>query len=113
MVAIPRMKERGTTSEGLRAKILEAIDEGLRTVLGESCSRAIYYYFQTRTGLRIEDAVDRPEALASFLRGMFMAGAQVLERKIVERLCAKLQLDPREVSASDLATLVRALLSEK
>jgi len=99
-------------ADKLRAKVLKAIDEGFREVLGESSSRAIYY-FQMRTSLKIEDAVERPEALVSFLRDMFKAGAQVLERKIIEKLCASFGINPGEVGGADLATLVKRILSEK
>ena len=93
--------------------MLKAIDEGFREVLGDTGSRAIYYYFQMRAGLKIEDAVKRPEALVSFLRDMFKAGAQVLERKIIEKLCASFGINPGEVGGADLATLVKRILSEK
>jgi hypothetical protein len=85
-----------TLGEERKAKVLEAIDEGFREVLGESSSRAIYYYFRMRTGLKIEDAVERPEALVSFLRDMFKAGAQVLERRVFEKLCVAFEVNPGE-----------------
>jgi hypothetical protein len=107
------MGGRGTSAEELKAKVLKAIDEGFREVLGDTGSRAIYYYFQMRAGLKIEDAVKRPEALVSFLRDMFKAGAQVLERKIIEKLCASFGINPGEVGGADLATLVKRILSEK
>jgi hypothetical protein len=46
--------------------------------LGDTGSRTIYYYFQMRTSLKIEDAVERPEALVSFLRDMFKTGLRSL-----------------------------------
>jgi len=99
--------------EERKAKVLEAIDGGFKEVLGDTGSRTIYYYFQMRTGLKIEDAVERPEALVSFLRDMFKAGAQVLERKIIEKLCASFGINPGEVGGADLATLIKRVLSEK
>jgi hypothetical protein len=41
-VASPEM--RGTTTEELRAKALKAINEGFKEVLGDTGSRAIYYF---------------------------------------------------------------------
>jgi hypothetical protein len=81
--------------------------------LGDTGSRTIYYYFQMRTGLKIEDAVERPEALVDFLRDMFKTGAQVLERKIIEKLYASFGINPGEVGGADLATLIKRVLSEK
>jgi hypothetical protein len=100
-------------ADELKAKVLKAIDEGFREVLGESSSRAIYYYFQMRTGLKTEDAVERPEALVSFLRDMFKAGAQVLERRVFEKLCVTFGVNPGEVEGADLVTLIRRVLSKK
>jgi len=108
------MVERQRPSSGeLKAKMLEAIDECLKELLGESCAKAVYYYLQLHTGLRLEDVVDRPEAFVSFLREMFRAGAQILERKVVEKLCAKLEVDQREVGGADLASLMKKLLPER
>ena len=109
----PRMEGQRPSGDELKAKMLKTMDGCLKELLGESCARAIYYYLQMRTGLRLEDVVDRPEAFVGFLREMFRAGAQVLERKIVEKLCAKLDINPREVEGVDLASLIRTLLSEK
>jgi len=112
-VAPPQVGGRGAASEELRAKVLEAIDEGLKDVLGESCAKSIYYYFQMCTGLRVEDVVERPEAFVSFLRDMFKAGAQVLERKVVERLCTKFGVNPGDVRGVDLVSLIRMFSSKK
>jgi hypothetical protein len=61
-------------------------------------------------GLKMENVV---EALVSFLRDMFKAGAHVLERKIVEELCASFGINPGEVRGADLATLIKRILPEK
>jgi hypothetical protein len=66
-----------------------------------------------RTGLKIEDAIERPEALVSFLRDMFKAGAQVLERRVFEKLCVAFEVNPGEVEGADLVTLIKRILSEK
>jgi hypothetical protein len=103
----------GTSAEELKAKAFKAIDEGFKEVLGDTGSRAIYYYFQVLTGLKIEDAVERPEALVSFLRNMFKAGAQVLERRVFEKLCVTFGVNPGEVEGADLVTLIKRILSKK
>ncbi len=109
----PKWRGRQTSAEELRTETLRAIDEGFKELLGDSCSRAVYYYFHMRTGLRVEDVVDRPEALVGFLREMFGAGAQVLERGLVKRLCAKFGINPRDVEGADLASLIKALTSKE
>ena len=103
----------GMSAEELRVKALKTIDEGFREVLGDTGSRAIYYYFQVLTGLKIEDVIERPEALVSFLRNMFKAGAQVLERRVFEKLCVAFEVNPGEVEGADLVTLIKRILSKK
>jgi len=44
---------------------------------------------------------------------MFRAEAQVVERRIVERLCARFGVDVREVGGLDLVNLIKALTSKR
>lgn len=71
--------------------LLEAISEGL-TVFGENVRHTIYYYLKKDHGLRREDIPKNPEAFHTGLRAIFGSGASVIERHILERLCAKLGL---------------------
>ena len=103
----------GALAREPKAEIVKVIDESLGELLGEPCLRAIYYYFQLRTGLRPEDVADRPEAFVAFLREMFRAGAQVVERRIAERLCARFGVDVRDVGDLDLVNLIKALTSKR
>jgi len=48
-----------------------------------------------------------------FLRDMFKAGAQVLERRVFEKLCVAFEVNPGEVEGADLVTLIKRILSEK
>ncbi len=112
-MASPQNGGRGTPVREPKAEVVRAIDESLGELLGEPCSRAIYYYFQLRTSLRSEDVADRPEAFVGFLREMFRAGAQVIERRIAERLCARFGVDVRDVGGLDLVNLIKALTSKR
>jgi hypothetical protein len=65
----------------------KALDEGLRSVLGESVTKAIYYHFEEKSGLKVEEALERPEgskAFTRFLKEFFDHGYDALERIIVE-----------------------------
>ena len=79
----------------------------------ESCSRAIYYYLQMRTSLRLEDVAKKPEGLVGFLREMFRAEAQVLERRVSQELCAEFGINPGEIEGADLASLIKRILSRE
>jgi hypothetical protein len=68
---------------------LRALDEGLRGGLGGSVMKALYYYFEERTGLKVEEVFGRPngpEAFLRFLREFFDYGYEVLEKVMVEVL---------------------------
>jgi hypothetical protein len=68
---------------------LRALDEGLRSVLGESVTKALYYHFEEKTGLKVEEVFGRPngpEAFLRFLREFFDYGYEVLEKVMVEVL---------------------------
>jgi len=67
----------------------KALDEGLRSVLGESVTKALYYHFEEKSGLRVEEALERPEgpkAFLCFLREFFDYGYDALEKVMVEVL---------------------------
>lgn len=99
--------------EELESRILRAIDKGLKEVLGEACTKSVYYYFQMRTGLQVKDIVKRPETFIDFLRDMFKAGAQVIEKRIREKLCAMFEVDLMSIEDADVVGLIRKLLAKK
>jgi len=71
------------------------LDEGLRSVLGESAAEALYRHFEERTGLRREELLERPkalEALDRFLWTLFDFGYEVLERAVLSALRKRLGL---------------------
>jgi hypothetical protein len=44
---------------------------------------------------------------------MFKAGAQVLERRVFEKLCVAFEVNLGEVEGADLVTLIKRILSKK
>lgn len=81
--------------EDFDSVLLKAVDEGLM-ILGVSVRVAVYYYLEKDHGLRREDVPKNPEAFDKGLRTIFSSGALVIERHILERLCAKLGLTYKE-----------------
>lgn len=75
--------------------LLEAVDEGL-AVFGESVAHTVAYYLKKNHGLRREDIPKNPETFDTGLKTIFGFGASVIERHILERLYAKLQLTYEE-----------------
>jgi hypothetical protein len=99
--------------EELKARVFEAIDESFKEVLGETGRKVIYYYFQERTGLQAKDVAERPEALVALLRDIFKAGAEIFEKRIMEKLCAKFGVDLGKVGGTDVAALIKRLVAER
>jgi len=90
----------------------KALDEGLRSVLGESVTKALYYHFEERTGLKVEEALERPEgpkAFTRFLREFFDYGYDALERIIVEILSKRVGI--RASSLSEALSLAQLALN--
>jgi hypothetical protein len=100
-------------NEKIKAEILEAINDSFKEILGESGTKAIYYYFQVQTGMKVEEAIESPEIFVSFLRNIFKAGSQILERRIIEKLCDKFSQNLEEEKNIDLTNLIKKLLKKK
>ncbi len=77
--------------EDFDSVLLKAVDEGLM-ILGVSVRITVYHYLKKDHDLRREDIPKNPEALDIGLRTLFGSGASVIERHVLERLCAKLGL---------------------
>jgi hypothetical protein len=102
---------KGQESE-LANLALKALDEGLRSVLGEAVTKALYYHFEERTGLKIEDALKRPEgpeAFLCFLREFFDYGYDALERVVVVVLNKRVGI--RASSLSEVLSLFKSARS--
>jgi len=73
-----------------KALLFEAVDEGLKAVPGETGKEVVYYHLQSVYGLRKESIPEHPETFIEFLNRLFGAGAELIERVIVKKLCLKL-----------------------
>jgi hypothetical protein len=79
----------------------KALDEGLRSVLGESVTKVLYYHFEEKSGLKVEEALGRPEGLkafARFLREFFDYGYDALEKVMVEVLSKRVGIKASSLS---------------
>jgi hypothetical protein len=83
------------------AVLSEAIDEGLKAVLGETGKEVVYYNLKSIYGLERESVSKNPEILLESLYRLFGAGAEVIERVILEKLCLKLGIKPENVKLID------------
>lgn len=70
--------------------MLEAVDEGLLQILGDSDRKATYFHLQHMYSLTREDIPNNPAVFASSPEKIFGVGAKVIEESIVKSLCYKL-----------------------
>jgi hypothetical protein len=96
------LKGRGSDHEDEIAGLaFKALNEGLKSVLGESVTKALYYHFEEKSGLKVEEALERPEgskAFLRFLREFFDYGYDALERIIVEILSKRVGIKASSLS---------------
>jgi len=103
-----RLKSRESDHEDeLAGLAFKALDEGLRSVLGESVTKALYHHFEEKSGLKVEEALERPEgpkAFTRFLREFFDYGYDALEKIIVEMMSKRVGI--RASSLSEVLSLL-------
>jgi hypothetical protein len=80
----------------LDATVLEALDEGLKSILGESGKKIVYFHLQNSHGLRREEILEKPELLNECLNMLFGYGAKVIENAILKTLSFKLKIKYKE-----------------
>lgn len=80
-----------TEATEFREVLPRAIDEAL-LVLGESVRHVLYYYAETRYGVKREEIPDSLEAFHKALQGTFGAGAKIIENLIARNVYSKLGL---------------------
>jgi ABC-type nitrate/sulfonate/bicarbonate transport system substrate-binding protein len=89
------------------AVLSEAVDEGLKAVLGETGREVVYYHLQSVYGLRKEGISEHPEILIEFLNKLFGAGAEIIERAILKKLCLKLGIRHETAENIKLINFIR------
>jgi hypothetical protein len=80
--------------------LMDAVDHGL-LVLGPSARKAIYFHLEKNYSITKERIPGNMKAFTESLSRMFGAGAQVIERLILEDLQAQLGLKIEEGRDSD------------
>jgi hypothetical protein len=91
----------------LNAVLSEAIDEGLKAVLGETGREVVYYNIKSVYGLERESVSKNPELLIESLYRLFGGGAEVIERVILEKLCLKLGMKREKAENVKLIDFIR------
>ncbi len=75
-----------------KTALLDAIDESLNKILGETSTQFIYSFLK-RHHLKREDMPDNLEGLQFVLEKIFGLGAYVIEKAILENLYSRLSLE--------------------
>lgn len=93
--------------ESTKQIVLEAVQEGLASVLGENTSKAVNFYVDPTL------AMNKPEAYMRGLRKIFGDGAKLLEERISGRLCVKADVKPLpgKSFAEQVLTVNRTLMT--
>jgi len=89
------------------ALLFEAVDDGLKAVLGETGREVVYYHLQRVYGLRKESIPEHPEVFIEFLNKLFGIGAEIIERAILKKLCLKLGIGHETSENVKLIDLIR------
>lgn len=71
--------------------LTEAVQEGLNSI-GPSISEAVLFYIQKKAGVQSHQCDLDPEIYDDCLKAIFGWGAEIVEKKILERLCLKLEV---------------------
>jgi hypothetical protein len=80
-----------TSRDEFNKILLEAIDEGIKRILGEPAAQSIYFYLERDEHLRREDIPNNLEKFLFTLERIFSVGALVIEKAIMENLYLRLR----------------------
>jgi len=97
------LKERGVIAkreleEEFKRYLLEAIDESMVHILGETATQAIYFHLEHNEQMKLEDIPDNLEKFVSALERVFSVGALVIEKTIMENLYSRLSFKNKKLS---------------
>jgi len=76
--------------------LIEAIDEGLKSIIGENGNKVIYYHLKELYGLEREEIPERLNIFAEYINRISGLGAKIIEISIIKALCLKLKLEYKE-----------------
>jgi hypothetical protein len=88
------------------ALLVTSVEDVIREVLGESPLRAVFSTLQRSFHIKREEIPERLEDFQNALAELFGAGAPVITRAIVRRLCARLGIPYHQRSYGGLKTYV-------
>jgi len=99
----PLLKARGVIAkreleEEFKRCLLEAIDESMVHILGETATQAIYFHLEHNEQMKREDIPDNLEKFLSALEKIFSVGALVIEKTIMENLYSRLSAKNKKLS---------------
>lgn len=86
--------------------LLTSVEDVIQEVLGERPLRAVLSTLQRSFHIKREEIPERLEDFQNALAELFGAGAPVITRAIVRRLCARLGIPYQQRSHPDLKTYV-------
>ena len=97
------LKARGViakrqSEEEFERCLLEAIDESMVHILGETATQAIYFHLEQKHHLKREDVPDNLEDFQFTLERIFGIGALVIEKRIMENLYSRLCFNNKNLS---------------
>lgn len=78
--------------------LLEAIDESMVHILGETATQAIYFHLEHNEQMKREDIPDNLEKFVSALERVFSVGALVIEKAIMENLYSRISAKNKKLS---------------
>lgn len=84
--------------EEFKRCLLEAIDESMIHILGETATQSIYFHLEQDHHLKREDIPDNLEDFLFNLERIFGIGSLVIEKTIMENLYSRLSLNNKDLS---------------
>ena len=78
--------------------LLEAIDDTMRQVFGESASELIYGFMERQVMVKREEVGEKIEVFYSYLEKLLGSeGAQIIQATSLKRLCLKLRREYKDI----------------
>ncbi|UCE96541.1 MAG: hypothetical protein JSV51_02775 [Candidatus Bathyarchaeota archaeon] len=89
-------------TSGLDDLLMNIIDETLKHIFKEVGTNVIYDFLGNHYHLKKEEIVDKPEVFSAGLKYLLGSGASVIEKVILDNLCAELKFRLKDRRDYDL-----------
>lgn len=96
----------------VRGFFAEAVDETLKQIFKEEGTQVIYDFLEKKSGLKLEEVADNPEALSASLETLMASATQVIEQTILKKVYSKTGLKFEEKSGYTFSDYVKELKEE-